>query len=452
MNTEMQLIWRELLDDLPKAIMLWQFVVIGASIAAAWLLSGLLRAYVMSHAPEGWKVGIGGFNRVLFPLSSLVFIYIGKYVLIQWQHVSLLILSINLLWAMAAIRLCVYGMRYIFTEGGWMRTMEHVISRVIWVVLALHLSGFWSPILSFLEEISFSVGKAHLNALMLIQGMLTILITLFVSLSLSRMIENKMMRADKIDINVRVVISKLIRIAFAVIAVLLALSAVGIDITLLSVFGGALGVGLGFGLQKIASNYLSGFIILLDDSMHIGDVVTVDLHYGVVSELRFRYMVLRKLDGTEVVIPHETLMTTAVINHTHTERKARIAMPIQVSYEGDLDLAMALMKGAANAHPRVLETPLPDVHIKGFGESGIDLSLVFWIPDPEEGSSSLQSEVYLDIWRQFKKHGIVVPYPQREVRMLAASIGSVPEPVEPVINQTHSNEIKPSVRNWDDVI
>jgi small-conductance mechanosensitive channel len=261
------------------------------------------------------------------------------------------------------------------------------------------------------------------------------------------MIENRLMRAEKIDVNVRVVLSKLVRIALSVMAILIAMSGVGIDITLLSVFGGALGVGLGFGLQKIASNYLSGFIILLDDSMHIGDVVTVDIHYGVVSELRFRYMVLRKLDDTEVVIPHETLMTTAVINHTNAEHKARIAMPIQVSYEGDLELAMALMKGAAKAHARVLETPSPDTQIKGFGENGIDLSLTFWIPDPEDGSAILQSEIYLEIWRNFKKHGIVLPYPQREVRILSTPLNEVDTP-----RATSVEEAKPSVRNWDDVI
>jgi small-conductance mechanosensitive channel len=447
MNTEMQLIWRELLDDLPKATMYWQLLVIGASIGAAWLMSGLLRAYVMSHAPGGWKVGIGGFNRVLFPLSSLVFIYIGKYVLIQWQHVSLLILSVNLLWAMAAIRLCVYGMRYIFSEGGWVRTMEHLISRAIWLVLALHLTGFWLPILNFFEEITFSVGKTHLNLLIVIQAILTILFTLFVSLSLSRMLENKMMRAENIDVNVRVVLSKLVRIVLSIIAILIAMSGVGIDITLLSVFGGALGVGLGFGLQKVASNYLSGFIILLDDSLHIGDVVTVDTHYGVVSELRFRYMVLRKLDGTEVIIPHETLMTTSVINHSHTERKIRIVMPVQVSFDGDLELAMRLLKGVVNQHPRVLEEPAVDVQIKGFGENGIDLNLTFWIPDPEEGSAILQSEIYLEVWREFKKHGIVIPYPQREVRML-----STPAVQALVETESAVEERKPSVRNWDDVI
>jgi small-conductance mechanosensitive channel len=447
MNTEMQTLWTELLEDLTTTVMFWQLAVIAASLASAWLLSGLIRAYAKANAPESWKIGIGGFNRVLFPLSSLAFIYLGKYLLVQWQHVSLLILAVNLLWAMAAIRLCVYGMRYIFSEGGWMRTMEHVISRAVWSVLALHLIGLWLPILKFFEEIAFSVGKSNLNLLIIIQAIFTILVTLFLSLSLSRMIENRLMRAEKIDVNVRVVLSKLVRIALSVMAILIAMSGVGIDITLLSVFGGALGVGLGFGLQKIASNYLSGFIILLDDSMHIGDVITVDLHYGVVSELRFRYMVLRKLDGTEVVIPHETLMTTAVINHTNTDRKAQITMPIQVSYDGDLELAMSLMKGAADTYARVLETPLPDTQIKGFGENGIDLNLIFWIPDPEEGSAVLQSEIYLEIWRQFKKHGIVVPYPQREVRMLSTPLIEVDTSLEPTVE-----EAKLSVRNWDDVI
>jgi small-conductance mechanosensitive channel len=447
MNTEMHLIWSELLEDLPKASMLWQFAVIGASLATAWVLSGMARSYVMTHSPGSWKVGIGGFNRVLFPLSSLVLVYIGSYVLSQWQHVSLLVVTINLLWAMVAIRLCIYGMRYIFTEGSWMRTMENLISRVVWIILALHLSGFWIQILNFLEDITFKVGKSHLNALIIIQAILTILFTLFVSLSLSRLIENRMMLAERVDVNVRVVLSKLIRIALSIMAILIAMSAVGIDITLLSVFGGALGVGLGFGLQKIASNYVSGFAILLDDSVHIGDVVTVDGHYGVVSELRFRYMILRKLDGTEVVIPHEILMATAVINHSYTDRKVSITLPIQVSYESDLDAAMAVVKDAANGQGRILKMPAAEVQIKGFGESGIDLNLSFWIADPEAGHANLQSDLYLEIWRQFKRHGIVVPYPQREVRLLTATALQEVANVEPVVE-----EPKSSVRNWDDVI
>jgi small-conductance mechanosensitive channel len=352
------------------------------------------------------------------------------------------------MWAMAAIRLCVYALRYIFNPVGWVRAMEHIISRTIWVVLALHLTGFWPDLLGFLEDLSFKIGKTQLNLLLIIQAVLTVLLTLFVSLSLSRMLENRLMRADKVDMNVRVVLAKLIRIALSLVAILMGLSAVGFDITLLSVFGGALGVGLGFGLQKIASNYVSGFIILLDDSMHIGDVVTIDGHYGIVSELRFRYMVLRKLDGTEVVIPHETLMTNAVINHSYTSRNSKVNMPVQVSYESDLELAMAIAKGAANAHARVLEDPPVDVQIKGFGESGIDLNLAFWIPDPEEGSAGLQSQIYLEIWRQFKQKGIVIPYPQREIRLLSEKSEKVQDTPQDESMQSVGAVAPP---NWDDV-
>ena len=448
MNGEMQLVWTELLEDLSSAAILWQLAVIAASLASAWLISGLLRAYVMQHAQESWKIGIGGFNRVLFPLSSLSFVYIGSFALHHWQHVSLLTLTIKLMWAMAAIRLCVYALRYIFNPVGWVRAMEHIISRTIWVVLALHLTGFWPDLLGFLEDFSFKVGKTQLNLLLIIQALLTVLLTLFVSLSLSRMLENRLMRADKVDMNVRVVLAKLIRIALSLVAILMGLSAVGFDITLLSVFGGALGVGLGFGLQKIASNYVSGFIILLDDSMHIGDVVTIDGHYGIVSELRFRYMVLRKLDGTEVVIPHETLMTNAVINHSYTSRNSKVNMPVQVSYESDLELAMAIVKGAANAHARVLEDPPVDVQIKGFGESGIDLNLAFWIPDPEEGSAGLQSQIYLEIWRQFKQKGIVIPYPQREIRLLSEKSEKLQDRPQDEAMQSVEAVAPP---DWDDV-
>jgi len=422
MNNELNQAWQELLGDLSSALVIWQLAVIVVSLLLAWSVNGLLRAYVMRHAPETWKIGIGGINRVLFPLSSLAFIYIGQLCLHYWQqHTSLLLLASKLLLAMAAIRLAVYAMRYIFAPGGWVRAMENLISTIVWLILALHLTGLWPDLLLALEDISFKVGKHPVTLLLIIQALITILVTLVIALWISRMLENKLMRTGQINMNVRVVLSKLVRIIFLVLAILMSLSAVGLDITLLSVFGGAVGVGLGFGLQKIASNYVSGFIILLDDSMNIGDVITVDGHYGIVSELRSRYMVLRKLDGTQVVIPHEILISNAVINHSFIDRNARIQMPVQVSYESSLELALSVMLEVANRHARVLEDPAPAALVKGFGESGIDLQLSFWIPDPEEGSAALQSEIYLEIWQAFQKNAISIPYPQREIRILAGN-------------------------------
>ena len=421
MNSEINVIWQELLTDLSTAVIVWQLGVVVASLLLAWSINGLLRAYVMRHAPETWKVGIGGINRVLFPLSSLVFVYIGKLVLNHWQHTSILKLAVTLLLAMAAIRLAVYALRYIFAPSGWVRTMESAISTTVWLILALYLSGLLPELLATLNDVSFKIGKHPVTLLLIIQALFTILITLVIALWFSRVLENKLMRTEQINMNLRVVLSKLIRVVLSMIAVLIALSAVGLDITLLSVFGGALGVGLGFGLQKIASNYVSGFIILLDKSIHMGDVITVDTHYGVVSDLRSRYMVLRKLDGTEVVIPNETLITNAVINHSFSDRKARVQMPVQVSYDSHLEQAMQLMRDAAMHHPRILQDPAPEVLVKGFSDNGIDLSLSVWISDPEEGSASLQSSVYLDIWRAFQKHAISIPYPQREIRILGGT-------------------------------
>jgi small-conductance mechanosensitive channel len=154
--------------------------------------------------------------------------------------------------------------------------------------------------------------------------------------------------------------------------------------------------------------------------MQIGDIITVDIHYGVVSDLRTRYLVLRVLDGTEVIIPNEMLIINPVINHSYEDHKARVQMPFQVSYDSPLEVAMQLVKDIAMRQERILKEPEPAVQIKGFGESGIDLMLSIWIPDPEEGSASLQSDIYLEIWHAFQKNNISIPYPQREIRILGS--------------------------------
>lgn len=411
-------IWQSVTVFFTSTEILWQLAIIATSLLIAWSVNGLLRAYVMRHAGERWKVGIEGINRILFPLTSLVLIYLGQLALQSWQPTGILEVANILLLAMAVIRLLVYALRYIFAPGTWVRATENIVATLVWLILALYLSGLLPGILASLNSIHFGIGKNPITLLLILQSILTVFATLIVVLWISRAIENKLMRAQQIHMNVRVVMTKLIRVVLSVLAVLIALSAIGFDITLLSVFGGALGVGLGFGLQKIASNYVSGFIILLDKSIHMGDIITVDSHYGIVNELRTRYMVLKKLDGTEVVIPNETLITNAVINHSFSDRKSQVQLPIQVSYDSPLEMAMELMKKAALENPRVLKDPGPSVNIKGFGESGVDLDLSLWIADPEEGSSGLKSDIYLNIWRSFKQHSISIPYPQREIRIL----------------------------------
>ncbi len=201
-------------------------------------------------------------------------------------------------------------------------------------------------------------------------------------------------------------------------ALFLVLPAVGIDLTALSVFGGALGVGIGFGLQKIASNYISGFIILLDHSVKIGDVVTIEKHSGKLNKMTARYVVVRGADGTEAIIPNETVITSTVINHSYSDTRVCVTVPLQISYNSDLDAATGILLDAARAHARTLAAPEPRVTILAFADNGISLELGLWIADPELGSAAIRSDLYLAIWRAFKAQGIEIPYPQREVRLL----------------------------------
>lgn len=408
MNSEIQAIWQEIIFDLTTPVIAWQIAIIIAAIAIAWMINGVLRRSVMQRAPEHWKLAIGSINRVLFPLSTLILIYISQLIITKWQHVGLLQLSSRLLLAMAAIRLIVYFVRYLFPPGGWLKTLENIIVWTIWGALVLHLTGVLPEIAQTLESIQFNIGKNQLNMLLVLQALVTIIITIFAALWVSRMVENKLMRTEHVNANLRVVLSKLIRILLMFIALLVALSAVGLDLTLLSVFGGALGVGLGFGMQRIASNYVSGFIILLDKSMQIGDVLTVDKHYGVVSDMRSRYMVLSKLDGSNVIIPNELLIIGAVINHSLTEHKGRVQIRLAINYDSPLELAMRVMCECANDHVRVLQHPTAEVQIEGFNEHGIVLVLTVWIEDPEKGAAGLQSALLMNIWKQFKQNTILI--------------------------------------------
>lgn len=418
MNETMQLIWQEILVDISTKTGLLQVAIIVMSLCLAWLVNGGVRAYVMRHAPEKLRLGIGGVNRILFPLSALVFVFASEMILKHWQHTSLLHLASRLLISLAIIRLIVYVVRYIIEPGGLLKTLESSISSLIWVITALHLSGLLPAVITWIESVEFSLGKTPVNLWLMLQGLLTVILTIIAAMWLGRLLEHKLMQAEHVDTSTRVVLTKVLRIILLFIAVLIGLSAVGLDLTLLSVFGGALGVGLGFGLQRIASNYVSGFIILLDKSIKLGDIITVDLHYGVVRDLRTRYLVLQKLDGTEVIIPNETMIINPVINHSFLDRNTRVFVTVQVAYQSDLELVIKLLLKAADDHSRVLMTPEPTAIVTGFVDSGIDLRLSVWIPDAELGTTMLQSELFLAIWRLFKDNNISIPYPQREVRIL----------------------------------
>jgi small-conductance mechanosensitive channel len=418
----------DLWGDLQNVKILWQVGVLAACILVGWLLSRRYNLRVLGHVPldATQALGIGSMQRLLFPLSTLVLVMIAKSVLRHWQSTHLLNVAAALLLAMALIRISIYIMRHTFAPSPWLRASERWISWLAWIGVAVYLTGLWPFVRDALLDINFAVGKQKFSLLLVLQGSLSVIATLLVALWLGRLAEVWLMRATTLQVNLRVMFSKLVQVLLLLAAFLIALPAVGIDLTVLSVFGGILGVGIGFGLQKIAANYISGFIILMDRSVSIGDVVTIGEHTGTLTQMTARYVVVRGLGGLEALIPNETIITSTVVNHSFSDRNIRVALPIQVAYASDLDAARKIMVDVATKHPRVLKDPEPGVLITAFADSGINLELGVWVDDPDQGLASLRSDLYAEIWRAFREQGIEIPFPQREVRIVG-EIKSTPE-------------------------
>ena len=407
----------DFISDLEQTALLWQVAILTFSLLVAWGIYQMILVRIPKTQGMA-KIGYGSLSRLTFPLIALLLVLSGRFVLQKYMSVNLLNIAVPLLSAMMLIRIFVYALRKVFNSSNWLHRSERFIATSIWLVFATYLTGLLPDILEALNYLSFNIGQQRISALNILNGLFAMLITMLLAMWIGRVAKEKVMSTEHLDMNFRVVLSKLLQSALVIVGILIALPLAGIDITVLSVFGGALGIGIGFGLQKIASNYVSGFIILLDRSIHPGDVLTVDGRFGKVSELTTRYMVLLSNDGTEAIIPNETLVSSTVINHSYSNRHLRIGIPIQISYQSDVQRAMDIMKQAAVIQPRVLADPETKVYLKSFGDSGIDLELGIWINDPEEGQLNLRSEINMEIWRQFKLSGIEIPYPQRDVRIV----------------------------------
>lgn len=317
-------------------------------------------------------------------------------------------------------RFVVFVLRRSFPASSVLAAFEWMISLLIWSLFVLHITRTLPAIGEFLEGIALPVGKQTISILAILQGGFLIVLTVLLALWIGSAVDARLRRAETLHSSLRAAVSRLARSVLVLIAILIALPLVGIDLTVLSVFGGALGVGLGFGLQKIASNYMSGFIVLFERSVRIKDVVTVDGFSGEVRTLTTRYVVLRSLDGREAIIPNEKLITDTVVNHSYTDSRIRGATLVQVTYDTDIDRIVEMLNKIAAEHPRVLADPPPMATLTNFAASGIDVELGFWISDPENGTGGVKSDINMAIWRTFKRDGIEFAFPRQDVRMLDA--------------------------------
>jgi small-conductance mechanosensitive channel len=409
-----------LIDDRQDFILLWQLGVLALCALVAWGAMRLAKPY-LEKADTQWTAGRAGMRRVGFPLFMLLALLLGREIAGIWlTNTYLLDLAVPLLLSLAAVRLVVYALRYVFEPRESLRVWERTAAWLIWGAFALHITGLLPRIHAAMEALSFQSGSHRFSLWLLFQAAVVIVVAIIAALMLARFVESRLMGVTQMNLSLRMAASKAARTVLLILAVLVALPAVGIDLTVLSVFGGALGVGIGFGLQKVASNYISGFIILLDRSVRIGDLVTVDNKYGKVSQINTRYTLLRSLDGSESIVPNETLITQTVVNHSLSKPNVRISLPVQVAYDADLEQAEALMLEAAHDQKRVIfDDPdnLPRVFLKEFADNGILLELSVWIRDPSEGQNNLRSDINWAIWRRFKAAGIEIPFPQRVVHL-----------------------------------
>ncbi|WP_310449130.1 mechanosensitive ion channel family protein [Sulfuritalea sp.] len=410
-------VWLEVQADLHEPDLIWQLAILAGCLLLALLGESLLRR---RQAGEGRvaELGRGGLKRISFPVLALILVLLARWVAEGSIRVGLFSLAVPLLASLAVIRAVFYILRVSLVGATWLVPFERVFALLVWGVVALHIVGLLPEVIAVIESVTFNAGKQKLNLWHVLQGLVAVLATVLAALWLSSAIEARLNKAVGLDNNLRMVFARLTKALLILLAVLIVLPQVGIDLTTLSIFGGALGVGLGFGLQKIASNYVSGFIILLDNSIRIGNTITVGTDRGEVTRITTRYTVLRSLGGVEALVPNELLVGSVVQNESYSDPQVRIALPVQVAYDSDLERAMTIMATAAAAQERVLAEPAPAILLREFADSGINLELAFWIADPQNGTGQLRSDINLAIWREFKQAGIQIPFPQREIRIL----------------------------------
>ncbi len=353
---------------------------------------------------------------LILPLTAMILVWVGFILLVQIEHPSeMLRVAGNLLSAWVVIRL----LSSFLKQSAW----SPFIATTIWIVAALAIVGWLDPLRSLLDAAAFQAGDLRISALGLINGILLLAAFLVLSQVLVRLTDDRMRAMSGVTPAARVLLVKLLRIVFITLAVVVALTSVGIDLSAVAIFSGAVGIGVGFGLQKVISNLFSGILLLLDRSLKPGDVIEVGDAYGWIDKMGARYITVATRDGKEYLIPNEDIITQQVINWSHSNKAVRIKIGLGISYASDVRKAMDLMVEAASDHARVLNDAGhdPQVRLTEFADSSVNLELRVWVLDPEKGMVNIASDIRLAIWDAFHENGIEFPFPQHDVHVASAA-------------------------------
>jgi small-conductance mechanosensitive channel len=391
-----------------------QWLALVGSLLCVWLVMRAVRERYAS-ADSVW-FGERVFDGVMFPLASLGLVLAWRWVLGQGKPQPVLDLALPVLASLLLIRVVVRVLGVAFPSSHVVAVFGRTVSWLVWGGLILWLSGLLPLIYAALDKTTWKLGGATVSLASIIEAALSAFAVLLLALWVSAAIESRLLKGATTDLSVRKIAANAVRALLLLVGLLLALSAAGIPLGALSVLGGALGVGLGFGLQKLASNYVSGFVILAERSVRIGDMVKVDGFEGRITDINTRYTVVRALNGRESIVPNELLITQRVENSSLADRNVLLSTTVQVAYGTDLDVLMPKLTEAVAGVKRVVANPGPAVQLANFAADGLELVAYFWIADPENGQSNVRSDVNLAVLRVLNQLGIEIPYPQRVVR------------------------------------
>ena len=393
-----------------------ELVALAGCVALAWGAVSLLRRGLAPGASYPVWLGRHGVDGVMFPLSLLCLAYVVSSLLAGHLPDVVFSIAVPVLLALVVIRVGVKVLQAAFHDAPLVRMLERSISWIAWGVMVLWVSGLLPLVLEELDQIHWKVGASTMSVRTVIEGVLTGGAVLIFTLWISSGIEGRLLRtATGGELSLRKALSNATRALLMFVGLLVALSAVGIDLTALSVLGGAIGVGIGFGLQKLAANYVSGFVILAERSMRIGDNVRVDGFEGRITDINARYSVIRSLTGRESIVPNEMLITSRVENLSLADARVWQSTVVSVGYDSDVQLVMRLLLQAATAQQRVLADPAPSVALSAFGVDGLEFTVGYWIADPENGQLNLRSLINLAILQSLRANDIEIPFPQRVI-------------------------------------
>ncbi|MCV2358950.1 mechanosensitive ion channel [Paucibacter sp. TC2R-5] len=405
------------LRDLGEALLstnsLVGLAILIACLGLSWVVVSLLQRRI-AHLRPSVFFGQRIVDGVLFPILALLLALAAKtwLPLMGISH-AVFKLAVPVLVSLLIIRLTVQVLRTALPNSALVELIEQTVSWAAWVGSILWVIGVLPWLRDELNDITFKLGATTISVTNLLEASMTALIAVVLALWLSSVIESRLLSRPVGDLSLRKIAANVTRAVLLLSAILFSLSAAGMDLTALSVMGGAVGVGIGLGMQKLASNYVSGFVILAERSLRIGDMVKVDNFEGRITDIKTRFTVIRALNGRESIVPNELLITQRVENSSLADPTVLISTVVQVAYGTDLDLLLPQLTDAVRHIPRVLKSPEPSVLLTQFAADGLELTVSFWISDPENGQGGVRSEVNLSLLRKLNELGIEIPFPQR---------------------------------------